>query len=441
MQEPTNPAPEDRHSGGGSGADLCDPLIAELHRILRVAEAFCVPRAPLNLATAQDLVTAQGSDDLDAWSKAASLIHDLSQGLRDLVVADSRFLGNEIRQVHVGNGGLGFYPEFFGPTMVRHLLQTQNPEETVRWLEKVLRRTEVARGKSITALWGAPIERGFQLTPKILIVPFAELPDSDEKTQIENLAFPSAVDFSRFPVNLRVPQSALVTEIEISPFTGSGDTPPPSVDFETQLCHREIGLALGIAGPRLVLEGPHWMVFDDPDFKMFGSGPSSRFHELMPMLLPQSPTLDPSSSPVVQGFLKLEEQARKRVLIALKRLQQSFLRSSAGERALDLAIAFEILTGDGQANEITHKVRVRSTRFIGGSNDERHATSTCIKRVYDLRSKLVHTGEVLLTPANVEATESATRLLSKLVRRIIQRGSIPDWAEFDIYEQPGETLL
>ncbi|WP_059763593.1 hypothetical protein [Burkholderia ubonensis] len=71
---------------------------------------------------------------------------------------------------------------------------------------------------------------------------------------------------------------------------------------------------------------------------------------------------------LVKNFFALDEHSKKRVRLALKRLNASQRRQSVGDMALELAIAFESLLGDGVPTEMTNKIATRSARLLGGSS-------------------------------------------------------------------------
>jgi len=127
--------------------------------------------------------------------------------------------------------------------------------------------------------------------------------------------------------------------------------------------------------------------------RQWGGGRSLHRPEIIPgIALTCYPPLDPSVAKFIRGYLALPDAPRARVRVALLRLNQALRRRSAGDGAIELSIAFEALTGDDQTMEMTHKVKVRSSRILGGTSEERRRNSAIVGRMYALRSKLVHTG-------------------------------------------------
>jgi hypothetical protein len=60
-----------------------------------------------------------------------------------------------------------------------------------------------------------------------------------------------------------------------------------------------------------------------------------------------------------------------------------------------------MLVGDKTNNEMTHKVKVRTVRMIGGNLEERRRNAAIVNKAYSVRSKMVHTGVV-----EADATET-----------------------------------
>lgn len=93
---------------------------------------------------------------------------------------------------------------------------------------------------------------------------------------------------------------------------------------------------------------------------------------------------------------------------------------------------------------MTHKIKVRSVRLVGGADEVRTKNAAVINKAYSIRSKLVHTGHV--DSAGFETVcgqrmsvsdiiDHTVTMCVDLIKIIIRRGSIPNWSIFDINEQ------
>lgn len=76
--------------------------------------------------------------------------------------------------------------------------------------------------------------------------------------------------------------------------------------------------------------------------------------------------------------------------LALSRLTQASMRSSAADRMLDLMIVVEaLLTTKDENGEINYRLALRGARLLAELAD-RAAVRKTIKRCYNARSKVVH---------------------------------------------------
>lgn len=187
-----------------------------------------------------------------------------------------------------------------------------------------------------------------------------------------------------------------------------------------------------------------WWQFNDPDFAeaAMGTSRTAQLVEILPRPGIVWPVLNTVEAvDVVTRYLALEGDVRFKIRVALKRLSQALRRHDVGDKAIELAIAFETLTSDSDSSEVTNKVKVRSTKLLGGDKEKRLVNYKLIGETYTARSKMVHTGHFDSTKQKVyggeslsysQALDRAAGLCADLIKIIIIRGAIPNWHEFDI---------
>ncbi|SDR53014.1 HEPN domain-containing protein [Paraburkholderia tuberum] len=419
-----------------------EPSAPSLHDLLELvvkkAEGMRFSSQPAGL------VAALKSPDLDVWFAASEAIGELSKGLAQAVVDDKRFLGDAVRQVKFGSGTMGFYPQFLGAHLVIKALTAGSADAAIAWLTKVL-GTKEATAKTIQTLWGVPVADAFDLTPSVRIVPVSDLVDSEQRRYMMERNFrtnasPLMTMLEHLPL-----QSALVVNHTISPLLHDpslGDY--SAADFlATSDLLKEIALALTVVGPRMAITGFQWFEFDDPDFSL-SRGYSTQILEVLPLRIDEYPVLDAhEAKEIVTAYLGLDRSTRQLVSVAMQRISQALRRHNAGDAAVELSTALEAMLGDNAKTEMTHKVKVRAVRLIGGSMEARVSNATIISKAYSIRSKLVHTGQV--SEADTETVngqrvpvrqiiDRALLLCVDIVKIIIRRGGIPDWTVFDITE-------
>jgi len=386
------------------------------------------------------------SPKLNAW--ATQHLKSMSDDIKEALLRTGHSFGNETKLINTENGQLGFYPHFVGTALIRRTLKNQCPAEAISWFEKVM-NTTTAQGSVINLMWGAPVEQEIEIMDGLKIVPFSSLTETQlGPWQQSNANTPITSIGGLFSIT--PPQSALIKSVSISPFIVNEDETDQFLDrtdfIKTSEIFNDIALAITAIGPRTVISSSKWFVYDDPDLE---EARLFKGHSMQPIeIIPNRPSDESllyaeEAKPLVEAFLSLQGQTLAKTRVALKRLNQSRRRHNVGDRAVELATAFEALLGDNATTEMTHKIKVRATRLIGGSIEARVRNAAIINKTYSIRSKLVHTGQV-----NADETETisgqrlhasqivheATLLCAQLIRIIILRRAIPDWAIFDILE-------
>ena len=394
------------------------------------------------------LVDAVLSPDPNVMLPAVLQLDQMGKQLQEIIVNDPRFPG-EATIILQGEGGgtYGFYPHFMGMPLVRRLLRTGDPEGTIHWLLKIL-GTAAADGQSITALWGVPVEQPIELTRGVNIVPMGQVPDSLHKRRITNAVVQAMHSPIMSSLNFMTPDSAIVVRRRIQPFAHRLDdgAPLPPVPLPADEPIDDIILVLTLIGPRVPLEAGHWFTFDDPDIEeaQLGGGSLTQHSiEILPTGHNSYPPLDPAKGQqTVKGYLDLKPETKDKVRVALQRLNQAMRRRNIGDRAVELVTAVECLVGDSGTTDLTYKLTVRAARLIGGDVHERRRNAAVLKKANEIRSAMVHSGRVASKKENVvgqtmshsEIVGEAIELLGRLISKVIARGSVPDWAIFDVTE-------
>lgn len=130
-------------------------------------------------------------------------------------------------------------------------------------------------------------------------------------------------------------------------------------------------------------------------------------------------------------FEALERSARDPLRISVDRFNQALRRTEMVDKAIDLGIALEImLLHDIDPVELMYRLSIRGAMFLGGDKETRLTTFKLLKDTYGLRSKAVHTG-ALKSKKNEQPPkqklEEATSVCARIARKLIERGSFPDW--------------
>lgn len=419
-----------------------DDLLKELTAILQHASTMEIDVGKFGLLDALNL------PDVDVSFSAGRVLSDLGEVLTKLVVQDTRFPGSNQKMIRAHGGTFGFYPAYVGGYLVRQALQTNSPAAAIESLHKVLTST-FATGNTVYPIWGVTVAQEIQLTETVKIVPIELIPDSAQKEWITGHKYYSNNSPVMSAFTFESPKSALLANQRIEPIIcDPGSQLTRDEISKTDELLKDITLALTVIGPRASIPSTSWFTFDDPDIQQCSlSSGLRRFGsiEILPKFSMDYSLLDASEAKeIVQAYLKLPKNTQNRIKVALKRLNQAQLRHDVGDRAVELSTAFETLLGDNAKTEMTHKIKVRSVRLIGGPDDLRKKNSAVINKTYSIRSALVHTGVVDATTSDTICGEQmpiskiidlATIMCADLIKIIIRRGSIPEWQDFDIVEQ------
>ena len=389
-----------------------------------------------------DIIQALESNDDELYANAAMELDRLSEEIQDIVVKDQRFPGESVVMLSRDNNGFsGFYPKYFGDTLIRHGLMNGSTSQAIAWLEKVL-STKETTGKLIFLMWGVQVTEPMQINPDITLRPMSSIGPGPTSRWIEKQytqrrresLIPTALNWAR-------PTAVLVMNIKVNCFTQREPLPERKAEDslnEYRFLH-DLFMLLPVGGPCAPILAAHWTMLDDPDLAFASKeGLSQRMHEIFSIQPPSEAEIDIE---IVKkshtGFLALDAGAKSRVRTALKRIIQARLRHSPGDRAVELCTALETLGGDKETNEISHKVATRFARYIGGNIEIRKKNFKLIKAVYTIRSKMVHQGEFDptkridgLTPD--VAIEYVNTLATKFIQLVLEQQRFPDWAEFDI---------
>jgi hypothetical protein len=131
-----------------------------------------------------------------------------------------------------------------------------------------------------------------------------------------------------------------------------------------------------------------------------------------------------------QQYLLCEPSLSKRLKLALKRISIADKKGEYVDKAIDLGIASEVIFTDiKSSNEsISLMLRLRAAHFLGSDYDERNEIYNLLKKFYDVRSKAVHTGEVLKPKNFPEVIELTRDNLVRAIFKLLSDGE-PSWQE------------
>jgi hypothetical protein len=329
---------------------------------------------------------------------------------------------------------------FFAPRILLQWSRQFGAANAIRRLERLL-SVKRARCSLIVALAGIDIDSKIQLFPGVHLVPFDEVPDSPQKNRLAGRHFePSAFGF------LTPPSAVLIGKTVLEPVVYSHEKQTPSDEMIVFDNLRRIIACLALVGPSSPIPLSGWWQIESSILSSAGNPTGSGSYSYPPAFEFPMPVLKNSASgpfdkmrarKLVKNYFALQSGTREKVDLALNRFNQAMQRREPGDAAIDIAIALECLVSDGGITELTWKVALRSALLASGNLDQRKDFHRAVRRVYELRSKVMHLGHIPKKdlPRAPEVIRNGAAICAAVIEKVITRRRLPapeKWSDFDL---------
>ncbi len=304
---------------------------------------------------------------------------------------------------------------------------------------------------------GATVTEVVSLGDNIELVPWAEVPDDDEKKAFDSNGPNYALMLSvPVPLPLRAAANMAVrvrsAECQVL-FSSSQEAQEvreavPTATTEQAARIRDVVRSITLQGERGVAELGNWARFDNEIANNL-TGTGFSFNGALFDSAVYTASRDPvalkavSIARLIRRFEEFKGSAKEPLRISVDRFNQALRSPDVVDKAIDLGIALEVILlhniGPTERGELRYRSSIRGAMFAGGDKQDRLNTFKLLKDAYDLRSKAVHAGA--LTPKKnkpppMEILERAGSIYARIAREIIERGSFPDWdAEYVLGER------
>lgn len=123
------------------------------------------------------------------------------------------------------------------------------------------------------------------------------------------------------------------------------------------------------------------------------------------------------------GLAQLDWKALTPWRIALNRLDEAIfkLETDSADAFFDVVTGLEsVMVESDSLHESTHKVAVRTARYLETSSNQRQQTFRLVKKLYGLRSKIAHGKSLNLENENANLICTGALLLSRVLRRMLE---------------------
>ncbi len=314
-----------------------------------------------------------------------------------------------------------------------------NPTEALSWITNFL-NTKEAECFFIMALWDFKVTAPVHLVNDFWLYPISELPQSINKENLDKEVaelVPMVAGMVLYPPI----KAAIVAKKNIPLFAHD---PKASAPIEPEEIFDELDTLrclLTCLGPRQTIVFKTWLSFSNNDLEEgnFLNGNTIFRPELQAIDIGWGDLDENLAINIIAHYFQMNEHDRRILELAAFRLNRALTRPGLADAAIEIAIAIEILltTNDNTPSEITHRLRTRAARFLGGNKTERQKTFDIVNNVYTARSGVVHMGNLPQKPKPPSDTWQkslwdAAKVCSQIMQKIILSGEIPNWKEFDI---------
>lgn len=418
-----------------------DALTAALNDVLIQADDVSIATGQVNIRTQSGYLLTEGP--LLGEMRETKIDYELAKVIFPILEVQPEFKDKALK-INTGSGSIGFQSRFVATMLVRETRRRKSAKDAVRWLKKVL-ETDSTEVLVIQTLWGISPKERISVWKDVDLLPFESLLPSRQKERITNVL--------DWPHNLRLPThffadkpptAALIAKTEARPFLIDKSIKGNSTRgiFKVRPPLDDIRLCLSLEGPSIIIAGPNWFQYVDPDLEAALIGTSSSYtnEEILPFgLLVDSLGSTSNLGSIVRAYMALEHSLKKQVYIVLERLHQALIRRDPSARALEISIALETLLID-DPGELTFKTSFRASLPVSDNVEKRLEARAIIQAAYSMRSALVHSGQAKTVvkvkgqgekPAE-EVAGSAVTITALVIKRIIMRGSIPEWNRFEL---------
>ena len=347
------------------------------------------------------------------------------------------------RAVLSGSGAHGFNTDFAASRMIQIAKDTGDAHKALAWFRKVSKATG-ATTRAIKALYGVNCDTSIALSETVTLLPFSHVPVSSTRDWIvaehEHANQQRGLHGFMPPPSAALCYEGYLENIFSSPTTDFSDR--PSVTWFNTLDEAALLLVLAPTIPR---EAARWMDFDDPDIFLlshFGvMRHSSEWAFETQRFISPPPIIATSVKNLLPEFSELTQDNKDRITLSLQRLLRSRSQLHPGNRAIDLAIALEVLFMRTERDEHSYKISNRAARLLRSNREGQLPVFNRIRRLYDVRSSMVHSGktsgEVSIGSSKVsihELVESVEAICSEAIRKFLTLGGVPaddGWREIE----------
>lgn len=125
----------------------------------------------------------------------------------------------------------------------------------------------------------------------------------------------------------------------------------------------------------------------------------------------------------------LKPKVAMKLKVPIDRWINSKAKGNTVDAFIDLGIALESLFLEDIQNsgEFRFRLSLRAAWYLGENMEKRQSLMREFRKIYDLRSSAVHTGDIASDESTPEFTQRAQDLCRQSIVKVIDQGQFPDW--------------
>jgi hypothetical protein len=325
-------------------------------------------------------------------------------------------------------GGVSVSLASIARVLLSRAIATKDVAGTVdRFVSFVANNEATAMATAVMAVSGVKVPAPIKLGPDVSLIPLSALPPSPQRG--------TALGQSRLtPFNPRFPiPSALTTSFVYRPVFYRPKNPQPPEEMGAHIPTSSAQSLLGEAFDLLSVLSiyPSFRMFwVQPDDWLMSAGMNSGWqYSSEDQLGPEVGVQTKEAEALAAAYFSLDPRKRSKMLrIPLDRLGRAGREQDLADRAIDLGIALEsLLLHDIDHGELSFRLSLRGAWLLGSDDTERLKIQTSLKKLYDLRSRAVHSGFVERNANTQNTISRATEICRGLIQKLIALKCNIDW--------------
>lgn len=407
----------------------------------------------LNMAE-RDKLTEAVKGALNAWEqwrRGKTLLtewppaHTVYAPIEDVIKSLEAYKAVEGRSLFSGYSGVVIVAARMALETLRYADRQEDDkaDRATDWLFRIL-NTRDAPGIYYAPIWGLSVDGDVEIAPGVRVVSFDDLPDSFMKRRI--------VDRAKKQWNETVwqsqsyydrPAAAIVRRLNPICYIGDPQTPFDQIDAVQYETRDQLAfLQASATGAPLIACG--WFEWEDGalDFNSYENWMYWHVPEVVPRVSVHIAVERESLAGTAGKFGAVQNPWQKVLLRSMNRFVLSQCRHRIADRALDLALAFEIAVGGGSGDHgpASWKVSVRTAQLIGGNVERRLDIRGTLSKLYDVRNQTAHGGD--LKPSDeAKFSETITKSVGvyrDMLAAALEFQNTPCWKALELEARSGK---